>query len=157
MRRAPPTGANYPAPPAPNQSATRVPSPPAATWQTYAAIPFPRYRPAATACAMVTRTIGPARPTASKSRVRQRHLAAMSVRRRLVRPPRSLRSSLDHQRPALGRDTVRSQDQPPTRRVSDPGPAGVAARLSVATAGSRSPRFPTKPPSTGGRSATGRR
>ena len=47
--------------------------------------------------------------------------------------------------------------KPPTRRVSDPGPAGVAARLRVATAGSRSPRFPTKPPSTGGRSATGRR
>jgi hypothetical protein len=38
----------------------------------------------------------------------------------------------------------------PTRRVSDPGPKGVAARLSVATAGSRSPRFPTKPASTGG-------
>ena len=48
-------------------------------------------------------------------------------------------------------------DQPPTSRVSDPGPAGVAARLSVATAGSKSPRFPTWPPSTGGRSATGRR
>jgi hypothetical protein len=48
-------------------------------------------------------------------------------------------------------------DQPPARRVSDPGPAGVAARPSVATAGSKSPRLPTKPPATGGRSATGRR
>jgi hypothetical protein len=45
----------------------------------------------------------------------------------------------------------------PHPSVSDPGPAGVAARLSVATAGSRSPRFPTTPLLTGGRSATGRR